>query len=171
MNCRRLESLAADFAAGRLSADLSSQMERHCETCASCARLMRSETQMRQAWSVRAGAEAHHSDLWPRIAQRLEPRSRRVSPAPRLVWSGAAALAVIAMVSLRPPTPPTSHPVPVTINTAVAQPAATESHVASTEAAPSWPAIEDVSASNAVVDDPAGRSMEEIWTHINSENN
>ncbi|MEO7716180.1 MAG: hypothetical protein ABIY70_08250 [Capsulimonas sp.] len=171
MNCRYLESLAADWAAGKLSANLTAQMESHGETCASCARLMRSEAQLRHAFRDWSREETSSKDLWLRMAHRLEPRRRRVLPAPRLVWSGAVALVVVALVTLRPPSPCSEHPVSVPVTAADTTPGASVSHVASADTLASWHTLSDVSTSNSAVDDPAGGSMEEIWTHLDSQNN
>ncbi|BDI30665.1 hypothetical protein CCAX7_27160 [Capsulimonas corticalis] len=170
MNCRIFESQAPDWAAGRLSAGDVAALERHRDRCAACARWMQAEAEIRRAFRENSLEGAAEPDLWPRLAHRLEPRRRRMAPAPRLIWSGAAALALAALIAY-PSVAPQPRPAPpggASTKTAPGNPAL---HAPTAEALASLPSIQDVSAPNPAMDDPAGTSMEDIWTHINSENN
>jgi hypothetical protein len=169
MRCRTFKSQIMDWKSDKLNAGQSQRIADHLRTCAFCAQEARAEASLQELW--RTAGPLPTRDLWPQIATRLEGQSIKrpaisVRP-PQWALVSAFCLAVVAVcgLSLGPKElAPPSH------SSGITRPAS-PSQAAAGPGAPVWNDFSDVSRVNPVVDDPAGTSMENVWTHINSGDN
>ena len=179
MNCRSFERQAADWLGGRLPPDRSEGMAAHQKTCASCARIARTETQFRERWHE--GLEADDdADLWPRLLPRLQAPEQgamrtRKGGIRRPQWAVATAVALAAIGSYSvftgsclvnraaPERGPAAQRASQAPAGRVSSEAAIQSH------AGTWSALGDVSQTDPAVDDPVGTSMENVWTYLKTD--
>lgn len=172
MNCRTFTRLTADWLAGQLEPAQERRMADHRRACESCARLAEREESLRAAW--RAAPEAIAPDLWPRLAARLGDnlpaapvRNRR--PTAWVFGAGlVAAMAAAGGLWIHLEATPMS-PGPTGTGVAIIAPQSRPTGQAHVSTA-AWLATSDIAQVNPAIDDPAGISMEHIWTQINSTN-
>ena len=179
MNCRSFERRAADWLGGRLPPDRSEGMAAHQKTCASCARIARTETQLRERW--REGRETEDAaDLWPRLLPRLQTpeqnaiRTRKAGiRRPQWAVATAVALAAVGSYSVFMGSRPMDKAAPERGAAAQGGPQAPAERVSSGAAiqnhAGAWSALGDVSQTDPAVDDPVGTSMENVWTYLKTD--
>ena len=179
MNCRSFERQAADWLSGRLPPDRSEGMAAHQKTCASCARLARTETQFRERWQEGLEA-ADAADLWPRLLLRLQTpeqgaiRTRKAGiRRPQWAVATAVTLAAIGSYSVFMGSRPVNRAAPERGAAARGGPQAPVERVPSEAVVQShagaWSALGDVSQTDPAVDDPVGTSMENVWTYLKTD--
>jgi hypothetical protein len=173
MKCRIFEIQVADWQASRLPESISEQMAAHQQSCERCSRIAASEAALRRRFNAWA-EPAQPSDIWPRLAGRLEQKAPRPLFRISYQWAfaGAMAMAVplLLWTTIRPqPSVPAMPPIVQVANITRPGPAPTVTDASITTFAVDL--LGGAGQSDASIDDPLGpsTSMEHIWTHVHTD--
>lgn len=168
MNCRRFNNQLADWQTNRLSPEAAFEMVAHRDTCPSCAQAAQLDANLRERWRE-ARVETASPDLWPRIALHLDTPPQEKHQAARVfrthqrAW--AAALVLVGVMGFGLTLGPKEFSgLPHSHGTVNSGPVGTNS----TAGAAVLSVMSNTTQVDPAVDDPAGTSMENVWTQINT---